>query len=181
MDNLPNQTPPFNTNSPAVNNLSVNSIKILALVVVIFFLSSLTGFIISKTLLTEKPSSRIYSLPTNTENLPVKLDLLQNTMMTNWSGGIDGKVIDKTEDSFTISPILKQYNPDGTREFKEASSSSNMKIIYINGKTVLKTSSPSATLNFSDLIINSIISGTVEIYTKSSPPAIIGRTISILK
>lgn len=184
MDNLPEQNLPQNLSAPKRKPPYL----LLILPVTVFIISSSVGFFLSRMFFSaNQQPSQDYPL-TDTASIPVELELLQNSILSNWSGQVEGKVVAKDQSSFTIIPVVKQYSPDGVLEFKEASGSSTLKIIYIPDKTVIKKSlsdneynPESETLNFSDLITNSVISVTVEIYTKSKQPAIIGRTISILK
>lgn len=172
MQNLPAQpiyqatTPqPIQVVKPSSNRL------IIILPIIIFLISALAGFFISKNFIPPvRPKPQGYPF-TDITNLPVKFELLQNSILSNWSAHVQGKIATKSQDSFTLKPITIEYTATGSAVVKEIGSSNSLKIIYIPGKTTFKqniaatqTEAKLTEVNFSDIPLESVVNGTIESY-----------------
>ncbi|MBI2039523.1 hypothetical protein HYT18_00445 [Candidatus Microgenomates bacterium] len=99
------------------------------------------------------------------------LKILQNPIFHDWSGHVEGRLVDKDDSSFTVSAIIKQIDTKDSATpsvIIKDEGNKTLKIGYVKDKTIfqkvtieenaLKTSS----LDYSQIVIGSIINGNVE-------------------
>lgn len=114
------------------------------------------------------------------EELPFSLDLLQNPVLTLWSAAVSGKIIAKTDDSFTISHVLFGFDPQkNTLQIEDIDDAKTLRILYISeqtefrlvfpqegnlqegrsGKNIIQI--PEEVIDFADLPIGVVVEGNV--------------------
>lgn len=177
MDSLPNQQPPQVVIPKSQYDLSK---LLLILPVAIFIISAVAAFYISKSFLQFKqsPPSSYPNTITDPQALPIKFELLQSSVLSNWSGHVQGKIIQKTNDSFTLKPVTLEYTATGSAVIKEAAGEfNNLKVVYIAGKTTFKRGS--SVINFPDVSLGAIVNGAVEIFKSQDTGTAIGTDFII--
>ena len=155
------------------NGIGSKHISLFSLMI-IFILSVLTGILISIMLKTETA----YLTPEN--NLPVSQELLQNPLFSSWSAHVSGRVIAKTNSTFTISHIIEEFS-NRTRTIKDANDGKTLEITYIPEMTVLKKDPRIGSQQFAlyELAIDSIVNGNVKILQSDNQMKINGGVFFI--
>lgn len=169
-------------NQPAIINrpepAKFPSGRFLLILVGILIINSLIGFWAARTFIAA------YPLPKEQINLPVSQELLQNPIFSNWTAHIKGRVVAKTNDSFTIAQIIEEYNPDGSTVIKDADGKT-MEIANVTGRTVFKKDpgtknvQDASQVSLPDIQVGSIVSGTVEIQKSAEKWLVVGRNFFI--
>lgn len=118
--------------------------------------------------------------------LPISLDLLQNSMLSNWTARVEGRIMAKDIQSFTISHIQRQFSATGSAAIKDVGDSKQLQIIYLKDKTSFKQTKhtrekeETITINFPDLTIGSLVTGTIEMYQTNNKWFLIGKNFTII-
>ncbi|MBI2523454.1 hypothetical protein HYW19_03620 [Candidatus Woesearchaeota archaeon] len=148
----------FNPNSASFNHITLFGFM------VIFILSVLAGVLISIMLKT----TAAYLMPEK-YTLPVSQELLQNPLFSRWSAHVSGRVIAKTDSTFTISHIIEEFG-NGTYTIKDANDGKQMEIMYVSGITVFRKRTQTESEQFAfdnvslkDFSIGSVVNGNVKI------------------
>lgn len=108
-----------------------------------------------------------FLMPEN--KLPVSQELLQNPLLSSWSAHVSGRVIAKTNSTFTISHIIEEFG-NRTHTIKDANDGKQMEIMYVSGITVFKKGAQTESeqfafdnISFEDVYIGSVVNGNVKI------------------
>lgn len=158
--------------------------KFVILALVLFLSSFVFGLLANDRFIAKKDTQE-YPLPSDTQVLLISKELLQNPILSNWSGQVKGRVVDKTDDSFTISQIIEEYAPQGFRIIKDATAAAKLKVTYNPDKTNFKQDphtskvQEAAYISFPDLRIGDTVSGGVAIQKPGIKWQVIGRNFFV--
>lgn len=162
---------------------------LIIMLLLIFIVSGVLGFFLSKRLESIKPA-RGYPVSRDT-NLLLPKELLQNPILSLWSAQVQGKVVAKTENSFTLAPVKFENDPKtGSTSSTDISNSQNMIIIYNKDRTELReiqavqgtdenVSIKHKTIRLSDLELGKIVMGSVDFDKKGESFEVVGKRLDI--
>lgn len=131
----------------------------------------------------EQPITQLIS-----SSFPVARSLIENPMLSNWSGHIIGRVIKTVPYSITITPITQIIANDGTVSLKDTANGRAYTISYESPTSKLYKLSENITdkaiedapeLKFSDLVSGDMINGTVDIVKTGNKWTMIANGISV--
>ena len=169
------------------DNTSVSTRKnflYIFIILLVFMLSSLLGYSVQKVVVAKKEQSLN---PPTTKPVGTPLEaIVGNSMFSQWSARVKGRLTGVDSASFTISPIIEQYQQDGKRIIIDLPSSNlPTKIYIIKGKTefyqvTYHDGVPQKTqIAYENIPIGSIIEGSVEFNLKNGSFDLLALTFSL--
>lgn len=123
-----------------------------------------------------------------TSSFPIARSLIENPMISNWSGHIIGRVVKTIPYSITIVPMTQVTNPDGNISLKDSDNNHTYTIFYESPKSKLYKLSEKITdksiekapeLKFSDLSNGDIINGNVNLVNAGDKWKMIANIINV--
>lgn len=185
-----------NNNSVSGNTHSFITKKYFFWIVIFIFsltISFLIGILLGKNNSTKREEAQVYTLTKPEGKLPISLEVLQNPMLTEWSGRIKGRVKNILSNKIELTAVKEEFTSDGKRIIKESTNPNTISILNVTGFTEFYTivqneadsegKTSKILKSFNDISIGDIIEGSVKIAYNDRLKTfdLIGNTLSIRK
>lgn len=119
---------------------------------------------------------------------PIARSLIENPMLSEWSGHVIGRVVKTVPYSITITPMSQEIAAEGSINLKDAANGYAYTIFYespasklykLPQKTTDQAIKDAPELNFADLAIGDIINGSVNLVKTKDKWKMVANSISV--
>lgn len=156
-------------------NKRIDLFKLIIIVILPIMVGSLVGGITGKLNSKEITKTQTYEITKPVNVFPISFSILQNPMLSDWSGRLKGRVRELKPSSFSISQIKEDFRPNGQIIVTDTNNPNLTEIEVVSGITKFFVSSSSSSfdqtpipISYGQIQNNSILEGNVRIKYDSS-------------